>query len=237
MKVLGIVPARGGSKGVPRKNIRLLLGKPLLYYTIDAALRSTRLTRTILSTEDPEIADIGKSLGIDVPFMRPAALAEDTSPTSPVVLHAVQTLENEGEYYDAVCLLQPTNPLRRSEDIDASIDLLESSGADSVISVLRVPHEYNPKWVYWKNELGELTLTTGEGSPIPRRQDLPIAFHRDGSIYVTRRSVLDEYGDLYGKKVKGFEMDPQRSVNIDTIEDWELAEKLLAEDLSTLSAN
>lgn len=237
MRVLGIIPARGGSKGVPRKNIRLLCGKPLLSYTIDAALRSTRLTRTILSTEDAEIAEVGESLGIDVPFMRPAELAEDTTPTLPVVLHAVTTLENKGEYYDAVCLLQPTNPLRRSEDIDASIELLQTSGADSVISVLRVPHEYNPKWVYWRNEIGELVLTTGESSPVSRRQDLPPAFHRDGSIYVTRRNVLDEYGDLYGAKVQGYELDHQLCVNIDTNEDWELAEKILAADNLAPSAN
>lgn len=189
-----------------------------------------------MSTEDPEIADVGRSLGIDVPFMRPAELAEDTTPTLPVVLHAVRTLENEGDYYDAVCLLQPTNPLRRSEDVDASIDLLESSGADSVISVLRVPTEYNPKWVYWQNEIGELELTTGEGSPIPRRQDLPPAFHRDGSIYLTRRNILDEFGNLYGTKVRGFELDPKRCVNIDTNEDWELAENILATDNLAVSA-
>lgn len=237
MRVLGIIPARGGSKGVPRKNIRHLCGKPLLSYTIDASLRSKKLTRTILSTEDPEIAEVGKSLGIDVPFMRPAELAEDTSPTLPVVLHAVEYLENEGDHFDAVCLLQPTNPLRRSEDIDASIELLESSGADSVISVLRVPHEFNPKWVYWRNDIGELALTTGESSPIPRRQDLPPAFYRDGSIYVTRRTVLDEHGNLYGSKVRGYELDASRCVNIDTTDDWELAEKFLAEDNLARSAN
>lgn len=176
-------------------------------------------------------------MGIDVPFMRPAELAEDTTPTLPVVLHAVKSLESHGEYYDAVCLLQPTNPLRRSEDIDASIELLQTSGADSVISVLRVPHEYNPKWVYWQNEIGELALTTGESSPVSRRQDLPPAFHRDGSIYVTRRNVLDEYNNLYGAKVQGYELDPERCVNIDTNEDWELAEKILAADNLALSAN
>ncbi len=237
MRVLGIIPARGGSKGVPRKNIRLLCGRPLLSYTIEAALRSTQLTRTILSTEDDEIAGVGRSMGIDVPFMRPAELAEDTTPTLPVVLHAVKSLESHGEYYDAVCLLQPTNPLRRSEDIDASIELLQTSGADSVISVLRVPHEYNPKWVYWRNEIGELALTTGENSPVSRRQDLPPAFHREGSIYVTRRNVLDEFGNLYGVKVQGLELDPERCVNIDTNEDWELAEIILAADNLALSAN
>src|SRR5829696_7006130 len=103
MRVLGLIPARGGSKGVPRKNIKLLCGKPLLAYTAESARASKLLTRVILSTEDDEIAEVGRKLGIDVPFMRPAELAEDTTPTLPVVLHAVEALESDGEYYDAVC--------------------------------------------------------------------------------------------------------------------------------------
>jgi CMP-N,N'-diacetyllegionaminic acid synthase len=227
MKVLGIIPARGGSKGVPRKNIRLLCGRPLLAYTAESALQSKLLSKVILSTEDTEIAEIGRSFGLEVPFLRPAELAEDTTPTFPVVLHAVHQLEKVGEIFDAVCLLQPTNPLRRAEDIDACIELLEKTGADSVISVLPVPHEYNPKWVYWQNERGEMVLTTGESEPFPRRQDLPPAFHREGSVYLTRREVLDNFRNLYGRKVRGYEIARQHSVNIDTIEDWNLAEKLL----------
>lgn len=227
MRVLGIIPARGGSKGVPRKNIKLLCGKPLLAYTAESALRSKLLSKVVLSTDDNEIAEIGKSLGLEVPFLRPAELAEDTVPTFDVVIHAVSHLGSQGEFYDAVCLLQPTNPLRRGEDIDACIELLETSGADSVISVLPVPHEYNPKWVYWQNENGGLGLSTGEDSPVPRRQDLPPAFHRDGSVYVTRRTVLEYFGNLFGSKVRGYEIGQQYSVNIDTYEDWELAAKLL----------
>lgn len=232
LKVLGIIPARGGSKGVPRKNIKDLCGKPLLAYTVESALASGRLTRTILSTEDVEIAEIGKALGVDVPFMRPAELATDYAPTLEVVLHAVNELEKQNQYFDAVCLLQPTNPLRRAEDIDKCIDLLESSGADSVISVLRVPDHYNPHWVYWQNDIGEMVLSTGESSPVPRRQDLPPAYHRDGSIYVTRRTVLDEYGNLYGAKLRGYELEHRSGINIDTHEDWTLAEELLAKQFA-----
>ncbi len=239
MRVLGIIPARGGSKGVQRKNIRLLCGKPLLAYTSDSAMGATRLSHTILSTEDLEIAEVGRSLGLDVPFMRPAELATDSAASFPVVVHAITELEKQGESYDAVCLLQPTNPLRRAADIDNCIELLESSSADSVVSVLPVPHEYNPKWVYWQSELGEMTLSTGESSPTTRRQDLPPAFHRDGSVYVTRRSVIDDFGDLYGRRVRGYEMPRQYSVNIDTADDWALAEQLVKEqaaDKSTLNA-
>ncbi len=227
MKVLGIIPARGGSKGVPRKNIRLLCGKPLLVYTAESALRAKKLTRVILSTEDEEIAEIGKQCGLDVPFLRPANLAQDTTPTLPVIQHAVEFLETEGNTFDAICLLQPTNPLRRAEDIDNCIDLMENSEADSVVSVLPVPAEYNPKWVYWKGADGKLSLSTGEVEPIPRRQDLPTAFHRDGSIYVTRRNVLFEKSNLYGNNIQGYIMNPKYSANIDTMNDWFEVEALL----------
>ncbi len=227
MNVLGIIPARGGSKGVPRKNIRELLGKPLLAYTVECALKSTRLSCVVLSTDDKEIAAIGRGLGADVPFLRPAELADDAAPTYPVVMHAVQYLEGHGRSFDAVCLLQPTNPLRQPADIDACIELLENTGADSVISVLPVPHQYNPRWVYLKNGEGDLVLSTGESAPIARRQDLPAAFHRDGSVYVTRTEALRRDGNLYGTHVRGYLIDRERSVNIDTPEDWDIAERML----------
>src|SRR5579872_4842684 len=134
MRVLGIITARGGSKGIPRKNVALLLGKPLLAYTAEAALASKKLTRTVLSTDDPEIATIGKQLGLDVPFPRPAELAKDDTPTIPVLQDVVRRLEAMGEVYDAILTLQPTNPLRLVSDIDGAIELLERTGADSVIS-------------------------------------------------------------------------------------------------------
>lgn len=229
MKVLGIIPARGGSKGVPRKNIKMLCGKPLLAYTADGALAARRLSKVVLSTEDEEIAQIGRDLGIEVPFMRPVELAEDTTPTMPVVLHAVKTLERSGESFDAVCLLQPTNPLRRPADIDACIELMEESGADSVVSVLPVPETYNPMWVYWKASDGSLSLSSGEQEPIVRRQELPRAFYRDGSVYVTRSEVLTEHGNLYGRRIQSYEMDAQYAVNIDTPFDWEKAERMIRE--------
>lgn len=220
MRVLGIIPARGGSKGVPRKNIKLLCGKPLLAYTAESALRSKLLSKVVLSTDDDEIAEIGKSLGLEVPFLRPAELAEDTTPTLPVVLHALHKMGELGESFDAVCLLQPTNPLRRVEDIDACIELLEKTRADSVVSVLPVPDKFNPKWVYWKNGNGEMTLSTGESEPIARRQDLPTAFCRDGTIYVTRTDTLMIKNSLYGQAIHGYEILPEFSSNIDTVDDW-----------------
>ncbi len=227
MRVLGLIPARGGSKGVPRKNIRLLCGKPLLQYTAEAALAARHLSHVILSTEDNEIAEVGRRCGLDVPFLRPAELAQDDTPTLPVVQHAMRWMETHGEHFDAVCLLQPTNPLRRPQDIDACIERLEQSDADAVITILPVPAEYNPHWVYFQDEGGLLHLSTGEVSPIPRRQSLPPAFHREGSVYVTRRDVVMEQHNMYGNSVVGHLLNPECCVNIDSLGDWERAERLL----------
>ncbi len=229
MRVLGLVPARGGSKGIPHKNIRLLGGKPLLCYTAQAAQAARRLTRTILSTDDEEIAAVGRACGLTVPFLRPARLAQDDTPTLPVVQHALAWVEARGEHYDAVCLLQPTCPLRRPDDIDACIERLEQEGADSVVSVLSVPAKYNPHWVYFEDQQGRLRLSTGVATPVPRRQDLPPAFHREGSVYVTRRDVVVEKNSFYGERIVGYRMDPARSVNLDLPADWTRAEALLRE--------
>lgn len=228
MRVLGIIPARGGSKGVPRKNIRLLAGKPLIQYTIDVAQQAS-LDHLILTTEDAEIADIGKALGIDVPFLRPGDLAKDTTPMLPVLQHVVGYLENQGDYYDLICLLQPTNPLRKVEHITGCLELQRETDADTVMTVLPVPLEYNPHWVYFQKEDNSLVLSTGEATPIPRRQELPPAYHREGSVYLVKRDVLMEQGSLYGKKVVGYLVSPEESVNIDTLTDWQLAEQRLAE--------
>lgn len=229
MRVLGLIPARGGSKGLPRKNIRLLGDKPLLQYTAEAALAAKRLGRLILTTDDEEIAEVGRACGLDVPFMRPPELAEDDTPMLSVVQHAVRWLEERQDRYDAICLLQPTSPFRPPYLIDHCIERLETSRADAVISVLPVPPKYNPHWVFLReNDAGTLRLSTGEIIPIATRQSLPPAFHREGSVYVVRRDVVIEQGSLYGQRLEGVEVDPQWSVNIDTNLDWVEAQSLLA---------
>jgi CMP-N,N'-diacetyllegionaminic acid synthase len=228
MRVLAIIPARGGSKGVPRKNIRLLAGRPLLAYTADAALNSQRLSRVILSTDDEEIAAVGRACGLEVPFLRPKELARDDTPTLPVLQHAVGVLDEMNAKFDAVCLLQPTNPLRTSATIDACLELLETTGADSVATVLPVPLEYNPHWVYFRDGGGFLRLSTGETTPIPRRQLLPEAFRREGSVYAMLRTVLMDQNSLYGVKMVGYQLDSEASVNIDTMKDWSDAEAILS---------
>jgi CMP-N,N'-diacetyllegionaminic acid synthase len=229
MRVLGLVPARGGSKGVPGKNIRLLHGKPLLAYTAEAALAAKALNRVILSTDDEKIAEVGRRCGLEVPFMRPAELARDETPMLPVVQHALREMEAAAGEFDAVCLLQPTTPLRRPAMIDDCIRLLCDSQVDSVMTVLPVPVEFNPHWVYLCDELGNLRLSTGDNSPISRRQDLPPAFRREGSVYVTRRHVIVNSHSLYGGSTRGYPIDPQQSVNIDGPADWERAERLVTQ--------
>jgi CMP-N-acetylneuraminic acid synthetase len=228
MRVLGLIAARGGSKGLPRKNIRLLCGKPLLQYTAESALSARRLSRVVLTTDDEEIAEVGRNCGLEVPFMRPAELAADNTPTLPVVQHAIGWMEAHGVYFDAICQLQPTNPLRRPEDIDACIESLERSDADAVMTILPIPPEYNPHWAYFRGENGDLHLSTGEATPIPQRQKLPPSFHRDGSVYVTRRDVVMKENSLYGKRVIGHLLDANQTVNIDGPEDWKRAEAILS---------
>lgn len=227
IKILGIIPARGGSKGVPRKNIKLLNGKSLISYTVESAKASRLLTKTILSSEDHEIIEEAKRLELEVPFVRPNNLAADNSPTLPVIKHALNYLAANGEIFDAVCLLQATNPFRPDGFIDKAIKEFISKGTDSLLSVLEVPHEYNPHWTFKAQSDGVLKITTGDQKIISRRQELPKAFYRDGALYITKSSVILSKNSLYGDSISYIKSDPRRNVNIDTIEDWKQAEFLV----------
>lgn len=227
MKILAIIPARGGSKGVPGKNIKLLNGKPLLGYTAEIALQSQYLTEVIVSTEDEKIREVAKSLGIKVPFIRPMALAQDNTPTIDVIIHALEWYKNQTIFFDAVCLLQVTSPFRTLDFLDKAIEKFMASDCDSLVSVQKVPHEYNPHWTFEVNGEGNLKIATGETEIIPRRQELPIAYHRDGSIYITKTKVLLEEYSLYGKSNAFIESNPDFYVNIDTMEDWKKAEEMI----------
>ena len=224
-KILGIIPARSGSKGVPKKNIRLLAGKPLIQYTADAALKTSGITSIFLSTDSEEIAIIGKQIGLRVPFLRPAELAADTTPTLPVIQHVISSLQSIGEHYDAVCLLQVTSPFRPNGFIDQAIEKFTTSGADSLISVLPVPHEFNPHWVFEPKADGLLHIATGEQEIIKRRQDLPKSYFRDGSVYITKTNVIMEQNSIYGQKIAYIESNPEYYCNIDNMKDWEIAEQ------------
>jgi CMP-N,N'-diacetyllegionaminic acid synthase len=227
MRILGIIPARGGSKGVPGKNIKLLNGKPLLQYTAEIALKSQYLTTVILSSDDNQIITVAKSLGIQVPFLRPEEFAQDTTPTIDVIIHALRWYENQAIFFDAVCLLQVTSPFRTVAFLDKAIEKFITSGCDSLVSVQKVPHEYNPHWTFEVNTEGNLKVATGEEKIISRRQDLPNAYHRDGSIYLMKTEVLLQQHSLYGKSISFIESTPELYVNIDTLADWEKAEQMI----------
>lgn len=227
MKILGLIPARGGSKGVPRKNIKLLGNKPLLQYTTDVALQCSKITKVVLSSDDDEIMKVGEKLGIEVPFKRPANLATDKSPTLPVILHTLDFYEQQGVFFDAVCLLQVTSPFRTVSFVNDAIKTFVKQGTDSLVSVLEVPHEYNPHWTFEVNDNDTLQIATGEKEIISRRQELPTAYHRDGSIYITKVSVLKEQNSLYGNSISYIKSDKEKYVNIDTLADWEQAEKMI----------
>lgn len=221
--ILGLIPARGGSKSIPQKNVALLCGKPLLAYTCEAALASRHNLRAVLNTDAPAIAAIGQQCGIEVPFIRPTELAEDQTPMIDVLMHSLEWFrQNENYDPEIIVLLQPTSPLRRAEHIDAGIDLLIETGADTVVSVSEVPHQFSPHSVMCL-ERGRLTPYI-DGPMILRRQDKPRFYGRNGpAILVTRREVV-ESGRLYGQVVHPLEMSRADSVDIDDAEDLALAE-------------
>jgi CMP-N,N'-diacetyllegionaminic acid synthase len=224
MTVLGVVPARGGSKGVPDKNLRVVGGHSLLARTAAAARESRRLTRAVLSTDSPAIADAGRAAGLDVPFMRPAALSADDTPILPVLRHVLAALAADGFSADVVVLLQPTSPFRRAEHIDAAIGLLEQSGADSVVSVVEVPHQFSPVSV--------LALADGRLRPyapgplITRRQDKPRVYARNGPAVLAVRASVLERDELYGTDCRPLVMSAADSVDIDDEHDLEYADFL-----------
>lgn len=226
MRILAVIPARGGSKGVPGKNIKLLNGKPLLLYTTETALQSQYLTEVILSSEDDHVIDAGEMAGVKVPFVRPLDLAQDDTPTIDVIIHALEWFQKQAVFFDAVCLLQVTSPFRTVAFLDESLVKFMESGCDSLVSVQKVPHEFNPHWTFEVNKEGNLKIATGEEDIITRRQELPEAYHRDGSIYITKTDVLLKQKSLFGNSIAFNESPSDFYVNIDTLEDWKKAEKL-----------
>jgi len=225
-KVIAIITARGGSKSIPKKNITLLAGKPLIAWTIETALRSTGLNRVIVSTDDTEIAEVARQWGAEVPFMRPAELAQDDSPHIPVMVHAVEWLESHEDMRpDYVLLLQPTSPLRSTEDIDGATRLAFEKDADSVVSVCQAfSHPYLTKRIAPDGRLLDF-VPKPEGYLC--RQALPQAYAVNGAIYLVRRDVLIERQTFYTERTYAYVMPQQRSLDIDTPWDIHLANLIL----------
>lgn len=217
-RYLGLIPARGGSKRIPGKNLKLLGGKPLITHTIDAALASKVLWKVVVSTDDDSIARVAEKAGAEVPFRRPRELATDEASTVSVVKHALQFYRDRGEAPDAVVVLQPTSPLRLPEDIAGAVILFESSVADTVVGIFEEPIK-----------VGTLAKVKERGKHPMLEVARPEEFgeHRlkiNGAIYVVRASLVLETGRLYGDKVVGYRMPAERSIDIDTVADWKLTE-------------
>jgi CMP-N,N'-diacetyllegionaminic acid synthase len=231
--ILGVVTARAGSKGIPGKNTKRLAGKPLIRYTIDCAQASGVFDRLVLSTDDEAAAAIARALGCEVPFMRPAALSADDTPHLPVMQHAVAWLRDEQQYRpDWVMILMPTSPLRQPSHLVEAAALALSSGADSVVSVDEVPAHFNPARMLTVDAGGWAHLA--DGQPVKRRpvrrQGLPKAWVFNGAIYLFRTALLFDPVEpsLYGERVAAYEMAAPYGHNIDDLDDWEKAERLLA---------
>jgi CMP-N-acetylneuraminic acid synthetase len=226
MNYYAIIPARGGSKRIPRKNLVLLGGKPLIAHTIEAAMSSKKISRSIVSTDDDEIASVAKQFGAEVPFLRPAELAQDRSAVLDAINHAVVHLEHRGDRIDAVVLLQPTSPFRTGKHIDEAIALFESSGADTVTAVCNArEHPYYT----WTIENGRLRPFLSLEKQMTARQDLPLAVIENGSIYVIKRSLIAE-NRIYGSSIVPYVMPLGNAVDIDTDDDLQWAQFLIARE-------
>lgn len=233
-KILGIITARGGSKGIPGKNIKPLLGKPLIAYTIEAARKSGALDRLILSTDDQEIAEVARKYGCEAPFMRPAELAEDKTPHLPVMQHALRWLkDNHGYSPDYAMILQPTSPLRQSFHIKEAVELILSTGADSVLSVAEVPENFNYRKTMVLDDTNFLKLVNKDPiyKRIARRQDLPKNYWSTGMIYLFKTELLFEpiNPNFYGEKTAPYVIDKKYVVDINVPEDWAEAERAMRE--------
>ena len=226
LKVLALINARGNSKGIPRKNIKPLLGKPLIAYSIEAAQASKLIDKVIVSTDDTEIAEISRKFGAEVPFLRPEHLATDDAPQLKATEYAIGWLrEHWSMRPEILILLQPTAPLRTTTDIDQALKLLIETRADSVVSFTTEAAKH-PYYMYTMED-GRPRPFVDLGNSGLQRQSFPKVFVRNGAIYALRASVVTDYGNVYGSDCRAYMMPPERSINIDNEFDWTLAEFIL----------
>lgn len=223
-KVIAIIPARGGSKGIHQKNIRLLAGKPLIAYTVESALMSEYISEVIVSTDDQEIETVSTKYGAKI-VKRPDLLAQDDSPTIDAVFHVLESLKTQNEKQNVVVLLQPTSPLRNSQDIDNAIELFLKNECDSVISVCE--YEHSPYWAY-KIDNHYLKPIMGNDYLNKRRQDLPKSYMPNGAIYISTVGVLQEYKSFNSSIMIPYVMPAIRSVDIDNELDFIVAESIIS---------
>lgn len=228
MKILAIIPARSGSKGLKDKNIKLLNGKPLMAYTIEAALDSKCFDKTVVSTDSEEYAKIAEEYGAEIPFLRSGQLAEDETSTNDVIIDLLKELEKRGEKYDNFMILQPTSPLRTSEDIKKSVDLMNEKSANAVVSLCEVDH--SP--LYVGQVLDNLKIDGFIKKDFSsRRQDQPNYYRLNGAIYLVNIDYFMKYQDFYRDKCYAYIMDRRRSVDIDDVYDFKLAELIIRKEI------
>ena len=227
--IIAIIPARGGSKGIPRKNIKLLNGKPLISYTIAAAKQSKHIEQVIVSTEDKEIKEVSMKHGAEI-IDRPDELAQDNSPTLPVLQHTIKTLQDNNKKVKLIVLLQSTAQFQKAKEIDEAIETVLNGNWNSLISLSSVPKHFNPIWQKKISDNGQV-LNVSDREPInddkksTRRQDLKQTYWKNGQIYIITPETLMEQNSLFGERCASYIIN-RNIVNIDTEEDWKQAEKL-----------
>ena len=231
LRVLAVIPARGGSKGIPNKNILPLAGKPLIAWTIAAARDSACLDRVVVSTDSEAIAAVARQSGAEAPFLRPAGLAQDDTPTTDSVAHAARWLaEHESYRPEAVMILQPTCPLRTAEDIRQALALFVAKAAESVVAVCEA--KQHPLWMKQIEADGRLTAYLPQWEAATRRQDLPRIYALNGALFLVRRDLLVERNTVYSPRTYAYVMPKERSLDIDTPWDLHVAELLLTHSQS-----
>jgi CMP-N,N'-diacetyllegionaminic acid synthase len=234
-RVLALIPARSGSKGLPHKNIRPLMGKPLLAWPIEAACASAHVDRVILSTDSQDYADIGIAHGAEVPFLRPAALASDTAPSMDFILHAIDTLAQDGEVYDYLVLLEPTSPMTEASDIDAALTALEAQADLNAAIGIAAMETQHPAFAVLRDETtGRITpLQGGDFGTLPRRQDLDPVYALDGSFYISTIDALRQQRSFCHAKTMGIPMDRHKALEVDDLIDFLCIEAILKHRAAT----
>lgn len=232
MRILCVIPVRGGSKGVPRKNVRKVAGRPLVVWTIEQALAAEAKLDVLVSTDDPEIARVAEDAGADVPFMRPPELAQDETPTEPVIRHAIDYRTAQGQRPDAVMLLQATSPVRQPDTLDRAVTQFVESGVDSMVGVVPVAP------FIW--ELSDPPRAAYPVEARPRRQDMGPTdkrYRETGSLYVTRPEIYERHDNRLGGNIGLFIMAEEEGVDIDTLQDLELADRYLLKQAAERDAH
>lgn len=224
--IVGIIPARKGSRGLPGKNVKMLAGKPLIAWTAEQASQSRYLDRVIVTTDDAGIARIASGYGAQAPFLRPEKLATSTAKMADVLLHAVEYLRKQGYNYKFIVLLQPTSPLRGAPDIDRAIELFFRKKAGAVVSVCECEH--HPRWSYPLSAGGKISGSRASAAAAANRQELPRLYRPNGAVYVAETNYLKKHNGFLGGRTYGYVMPQERSVDIDNIMDFKFAEFLMA---------